>query len=149
MPVWFFWAKQCQSILTSLDQIAGLLTGLNIFSSMLLNVLLSQIMSNNADATVRILCFSIQIWILLENRSRYKLSHLKWRWPKFEITRIPLVFCISSPIRKSTNLGPSDLESPQESALSNTYIIYLGGVGHCYAWQVWVLYFIHFIYIYM
>jgi hypothetical protein len=38
--------------------------------------------------TVRILHFSVQIWILLE---------------------------FSSPISKGTSLGPSDLESPQES----------------------------------
>ena len=29
------------------------------------------------------------------------------------------------------------------------WYINLGGVGHCYAWQVWVPYFIHYIYIHI
>jgi len=61
-------------------------------------------------ATVRILCFSIQIWILLE-----KWVQIQVEPSKMEVKRpgFHWYFAFSSPISKGTNLGPSDLESPQ------------------------------------
>ena len=72
-------------------------------------------------AAVRISCFSIQIWILLEKWVQIQVepSKTEVKPPGFH-----QYFAFSSPIRKSTNLGPSDLESPQESAPGDTHIIY-------------------------
>src|SRR5258705_259513 len=63
-------------------------------------------------AAVRISCFSIQIWILLEKWVQIQVEPSKTEVkPGFH-----QYFAFSSPINESTNLGPSDLESPQESA---------------------------------
>jgi hypothetical protein len=72
-------------------------------------------------AAVRISCFSIQIWILLEKwvQIQVKPSKTEVKPPGFH-----QYFVFSSPIRKGTNLRPSDLESPQESAPGDTHIIY-------------------------
>jgi hypothetical protein len=72
-------------------------------------------------AAVRILCFSIQIQILLEKWVQIQVepSETEVKPPGFH-----QYFAFSSPIRKGTNLGPSDLESPQESAPGDTHIIY-------------------------
>ena len=72
-------------------------------------------------AVVRILCFSIQIWILLEKWVQIQVepSTTEVKPPGFH-----QYFTFSSPIRKGTNLGPSDLESPQESTPGDTHIIY-------------------------
>jgi len=71
-------------------------------------------------AAVRILCFSIQIWILLEKWVQIQVEPSKTvKPPGFH-----QYFAFSSPIRKGTNLGPSDLESPQESAPGDTHTIY-------------------------
>jgi len=78
-------------------------------------------------AAVRISCFSIQIWILLEKWVQIQVepSRTEVKPPGFH-----QYFAFSSPIRKSTNLGPSDLESPQESAPGDTHIIYFKPVSN-------------------
>src|ERR1700727_2082205 len=77
---------------------------------------------------VRISCFSIQIWILLEKwvQIQVKPSKTEVKPPGFH-----QYFVVSSPIRKGTNLGPSNLESPQESAPGDTHIIYFKPVLKC------------------
>ena len=72
-------------------------------------------------AAVRILCFSIQIWILLEKWVQIQVepSTTEVKPPGFH-----QYFAFSNPIRKGTNLGPSDLESPQESTPGDIHIIY-------------------------
>ena len=72
-------------------------------------------------AAVRISCFSIQIWILLEKlvEIQFEPSTMEVKPPGFH-----QYFAFSSPIRKGTNLGPPDLESPQESTPGDTHIIY-------------------------
>src|SRR6202035_3841536 len=68
---------------------------------------------------VRISCFSVQIWVLLKKRVQIQVepSKTEVKPPGFH-----QYFAFSSPIRKSTNLGPLDLESPQESAPGDTHI---------------------------
>jgi len=77
---------------------------------------------------LRISCFLVQIWILLEKsvQIQVKLSKTEVKPPGFH-----QYFVFSSPIRKGTNLGPSDLESPQESAPGDTHIIYFKPVLKC------------------
>src|SRR5258705_12322479 len=79
-------------------------------------------------AAVRISCFSIQIWILLEKwvQIQVKLSKMEVKPPGFH-----QCFAFSSPIKKGTNLVPSDLKSPQESAPGDTQIIYFKPVLKC------------------
>src|SRR6202034_1535326 len=72
-------------------------------------------------AAVRISCFSVQIWILLE-----KWVQIQVEPSKAEVKRpgFHQYFVFSSPIRKGSNLGPSDWESPQESAPGEPHITY-------------------------
>ena len=77
-------------------------------------------------AAVRILCFSIQIWMLLEKwvQTQVEPSRMEMKPPGFH------EYLFSSPIRKGTNLGPSDLESLQESTPGDTHIIYFKPVSN-------------------
>jgi len=77
---------------------------------------------------MQISCFSVQIWILLEKwvQIQVKPSQTEVKPPRFH-----QYFVFSSPIRKGTNLEPSDLESPQECAPDDTHIIYFQPVLKC------------------
>ena len=64
--------------------------------------------------------------ISLKNGSRYKLNHPNRRRSNFP----PLAFCgcfvFFHLIRKGTNMGPLDLESPQTGAPENIWIVHFG-----------------------
>ena len=68
-----------------------------------------------------ILNFPVQILNLLKKQVQIQVEPSK---TEVEPPGFHQYFAFSSPIRKGTNLGPSDLESPQESTPGDTHIIY-------------------------
>ena len=69
--------------------------------------------------------------ISLKNGSRYKLNHPNWRRSNFPLLAFRGYFVFSHLIRKGTNMGPLDLESPQTGAPKNIWIVHFGQDFKC------------------